>query len=228
MAPPTNPLASLLGGRSPFKGLQEHMRAVQACAQEVPQLFEALASGDDERLQAQIALIFELEDAADKVKNALRHRLPRSLLMPVNRRDLLEILDNQDSIADVAQDIAGLMAQRPMELPDFMRPAVKELVVACVGVVDLCASAIEQLDELLEVGFRGREASRVEQMLDALGDAEDQADGLELALTKALFAHEDELKPVSVMLWYQLIEWIGDLADYAQKVGNRLRVTIAS
>lgn len=226
---PSNPLANLLGGgHRPFEGLQEHMRAVTACVDEVPALFDALAAGDQATLERQIKLIFELEDKADKVKNALRHRLPRSLLMPVNRRDLLEVLHNQDSIADVAQDIAGLMAQRPMELPGFMKDQVVGLVEASIAVVELCARIIEQLDELLEVGFRGREAAKVEAMLDALGTAEDHADELELELTKTLFAHEDELKAVSVMLWYQMIEWIGDLADYAEKVGNRLRLTIAS
>ena len=35
------------------------------------------------------------------------------------------------------------------------------------------------------------------------------------------------MKPVSVMMWYRLIEWIGDLADYAEKVGDRLRLLIA-
>jgi uncharacterized protein Yka (UPF0111/DUF47 family) len=30
-----------------------------------------------------------------------------------------------------------------------------------------------------------------------------------------------------VMMWYQLIQWVGDLADYAEKVGDRLRLLIA-
>jgi hypothetical protein len=42
-----------------------------------------------------------------------------------------------------------------------------------------------------------------------------------------LFAQEDNMKPVSVMFWYQLIQWVGDLADYAEKVGDRLRLLIA-
>ncbi len=52
-------------------------------------------------------------------------------------------------------------------------------------------------------------------------------DKLELDLSRRLFAIEDNLKPVSVMMWYQLIEWIGDLADYAEKTGDRLRLLIA-
>ena len=48
-----------------------------------------------------------------------------------------------------------------------------------------------------------------------------------MQLTRTLFAQEDSIKPVSVMFWYQLIQWIGDLADYAEKVGDRLRLLIA-
>ena len=64
-------------------------------------------------------------------------------------------------------------------------------------------------------------------MLKELNDIEDETDELGVALARALFEHEDEMKPVSVMMWYRLIEWIGDLADYAEKVGDRLRLLIA-
>ena len=42
------------------------------------------------------------------------------MFLPVDRRDLLEILDLQDSIADTAQDIAGMMFVRHMTLPEDM------------------------------------------------------------------------------------------------------------
>ncbi len=44
---------------------------------------------------------------------------------------------------------------------------------------------------------------------------------------RELFRLESELSPVTVMLWYQIIDWIGDVADNAEKVGNRLRLLIA-
>ena len=28
--------------------------------------------------------------------------------------------------------------------------------------------------------------------------------------------------------WYEIIQWIGDIADYAERVGNRIRLLIAS
>ena len=102
----TNPMAALFG-KSPFKPIQQHMRVVVDCASEVPPLFEALVAGDQAKVEAQKDLIFAKEQAADEIKNQLRGHLPKSIMMPVDRRDLLEVLAMQDSIADTAQDIAG-------------------------------------------------------------------------------------------------------------------------
>ena len=222
----TNPLASLFG-KSPFKALQVHMRVVLECAHEIPPLFDALAAGDQESVEATKNKIFEKEAEADKIKNDLRGALPKSLFMPVDRRDLLDVLQMQDSIADTAQDIAGLLVERRMELPDFMKEPMLALARRSIDACDQSAKIIEELDELLAMGFRGREASQVEAMVEKLNLIEDDTDELGIELARHLFEHEDEIKPVSVMMWYQLIEWVGDLADYAEKVGDRLRLLIA-
>ena len=222
----TNPFKSLLG-KSPFTALQGHMRVVLECVHEVPPLFDALAKGDREGVKSAKDRIFEREAEADKIKNELRNHLPKSLFMPVDRRDLLDVLQMQDSIADTAQDIAGLLVERPMDLPEFMQEPMLALTHRCVDVCEMSAKIIEELDELLAMGFRGREANRVEEMVGALNKIEDETDELGLELARRLFQHEDEIKPVSVILWYQLIQWVGDLADYAEKVGDRLRLLIA-
>lgn len=222
----TNPLGDLFG-KNPFRALQKHMRIVVQCADMVPGLFDAAAAGDQAQLVRIKDQINEREAEADKVKNKLRRRLPRGLFMPVNRSDLLEVLDMQDSIADVAQDIAGLLYEREMAIPAPLEEQLMPFVKRCVDVCHESLLIIECLDELLEMGFRGKEGSRVEKMIRALNKAEDETDEMGIALSRTLFKHEDEMKPVSVLFWYRLIEWIGDLADYAEKVGNRLRLMIA-
>jgi predicted phosphate transport protein (TIGR00153 family) len=201
----TNPLAKLLK-RSPFKAMQQHMRVVLECVRCVPGLFDALMAGDEAGVKSAKEAIFKFENEADEVKNNLRAHLPKSLFMPVDRRDILEVLQEQDSIADTAQDIAGLLMERPMDVPKPLQDPLRTLTI----------------------GFRGREVDRVEGMLDELGKIEGETDRLGLELTRTLFQHEEQMSPVSVMLWYRLIEWIGDLADHAEKVGNRLRLLIAS
>jgi predicted phosphate transport protein (TIGR00153 family) len=206
-------------GQSPFTALQNHMRVVLECAREVRPLIDALVSGDQARVTELKERIFEREAEADRVKHELRAHLPKSLFMPVDRRDLLEVLLLQDTIANTAQDIAGLLIERKMSIPDFLRQPLTELTARCIDTVEHAAKVIEELDELLAIGFRGREVDRVA--------IEDETDELGIALARALFDHENELDPVSVMMWYQIIEWVGDLADYAEKVGDHLRLLIA-
>jgi len=217
----------MLFGKSPFKALQTHMREVVDCARDVRPLIQALADGDQAEVDKVKNRIFEREAKADEIKNELRLHLPKSLFMPVDRRDLLEILHLQDTIANRAQDIAGLLFERKMTIPPFMQEPLIALTARCIDTCEYSLSVIEELDELLALGFRGREAEKVNDMLKELNDIEDETDELGIALARALFEHEDEMKPVSVMMWYQLIEWIGDLADYAEKVGDRLRLLIA-
>ena len=222
----TNPIASLLGS-SPFKPMQAHMRVVTECVSHVPALFDALIDGNQQEVIRYKDLIFAKEQEADDLEHDIRSRLPKSLFMPVDRRDLLELLDMQDYIADTAQDIAGLMVERDMSVPEGMAEPLRALVRRCVDTCDLATRVIEQLDELLEMGFRGREASKVDDMLTQLSDIEDETDVMGMELARALFAQEDDMNPVSVMFWYQMIQWIGDLADYAEKVGDRMRLLIA-
>lgn len=222
----TNPIAALFG-RSPFKPMQEHMAIVAECVAEVPPLFDALIAGDQSGVARAKERIFEREKAADAVKKDIRIHLPRGLFMPVDRRDLLEVLDMQDAIADTAQDIAGLLVTRTMSVPDDMRVDLRILVQRCVETCNQALTIVNELDELVETGFRGPEAARVEQMVEALSRSEDETDALGMALVTALFAHEERMSPVSVMFWYRLIQWIGNLADYAERVGNRLLLLIA-
>ncbi len=222
----TNPFASLFG-RSPFKPMQKHMRTVKKCVGQMPKLFEALCDADQEKVVEIKDKIFEIENEADAIKNELRAHLPKSLFMPVDRRDLLEVLDLQDSIADTAQDIAGLLVERRMEVAEGMREPLLALVRRSADACNHASLIIERLDELVETGFRGPDSESVIEMVEQLNKIESDTDQMGLELTRTLFAREDEMKPVSVMFWYQLIMMIGEMADYAEKVGNRLRLLLA-
>lgn len=225
---PKNTTFTNLFGRSPFKPLQEHMLIVKECAREVPKIFEALCEDDTGRVKEIQARIFELESKADDIKNDLRAHLPKSLFMPVDRRDLLEVLDLQDSLADTAQDIAGLLVERSMEVHGSMKQPLMNMVSRCVDACVHSARIIGRLDELVETGFRGPESDAVLAMVDELNMIESDTDQMGRELSRSLFAQEDSMKPISIVLWYDLIKMIGSLADDAEKIGNRLRLLLAS
>jgi len=222
----TNPLSNLFG-KSPFKPMQQHMRLVTECAGEIPGLYEALGNQDTAKIEEIKTKIFSLENQADDIKNEVRARLPKSLFMPVDRRDLLELLDLQDTIADTAQDIAGLLVERKMEIPVGMGEPLSALAKKCVEACNMAATIIEGLDELVEMGFGGRESTRIMGLVTELSQIENETDTLAMDLSRSLYSHEDKMQPVSVMFWYQLINWTANLADNAEKVGDRLRLFTA-
>jgi uncharacterized protein len=222
----STPLSSLFG-KSPFKPLQQHMRQVVECANEIPNIFTALNAGDKDKIKAIKSRIDELEGEANTTKDQLRTHLPKSLFMPVDRRDLLELLSIQDNIAGVSQKIAGLIANRKMDIPVGMGEPLIELSKSSAEICDKAAEIIESLDELVEMGFSGRESTRVLAMVDYLSKLEKEINVQSSELIRSLFAQEDKISPISVMLWYQMINWVGELSASSERVGDRLRLLLA-
>ena len=96
-----------------------------------------------------------------------------------------------------------------------------------VDAAEKAADAINELDDLLETGFRGREVDLVTKMISQLDEIEDDTDGMQIDLRKDLLAIEKDLNCVDVMFLYQIIDWVGDLADLAERVGARLEILLA-
>jgi len=220
------PFISSLFGRSPIRPMQQHMKAAVTCAREVRPLVEAMAAGDGAAIAERRAEISRLEHEADQLKNEIRSHLPQRFFMAVSRRDMLEILDYQDSIADVAQDIAELAEIRSMKIPEPMREPMHELVRRVIATCEQAERIIDRLDELVETGFGAREVARVEEMINAVNREESETDAVAERCLRTLFAIEDQLG-VSTLFWYKIIHWIAEMADYAERVGNRLRLLIA-
>jgi len=221
---------SLLGnliGVSPIRPMQRHMEAAVECAREVMPLFEEMAAGKIDQFIERRKKIDSLEHQADEIKHEIRSKLPSRLFMAFERRDILEILDAQDSIADRAQDIAGLVEQRSMVLPKALVEPVMDLVRGVIAACEYAGEVIEELDELLETGFSGRGAAKVEEMIKHLNHLESETDRQAEKAQRALFEIENEIG-VGTVFWYQLINWVGQMADNAERVGNRLRLLIAT
>lgn len=222
----THPLTALFA-RSPFRPLQEHMRIVEECALELRPLTDALVAGEKDAVHRHKSEVFRLEQEADEVKNSIRSALPSTLFMPVARRDLLDLLSSQDAVADAAQDAAGLLAIPKLRLVPVLAEPLRAFVHEVVDVASAARTMIEQLDELVEVGFRGRHVDGVLEMIDEVSRRESLTDSMGSEVVALLFEHEDEMGPLSVVFWYEAIQTLGRVADESENVGDRLRLLVA-
>ena len=216
-----------LVSRSPIKPMQQHMSVAVLCAREILPLLDAMAAGNIDGIRDRRAEIDRLEHEADQIKHEIRSHTPKRFMMALDRRTILEILDYQDSIADITQDIAELADQRNMHLPEVMKEPVVSLARSVVAACDQGQRIIDELDELVETGFGDAEVRRVDEMILELGRLETETDRQLDAAARKLFSIEDELG-VATIFWHQVLRQIATLADLAERVGNRLRLLMAT
>ncbi len=218
---------SSLFGSSPVRPLQQHMECVQECVIELIPFFEAALKEDWAEAKQQQKKISRLERQADKLKRNLRLHMPKSLFMPVSRRDLLEVLRMQDNIANKAKDVAGLITGRKMTFPEKISSQMLDFVKRCIDAAKQAQTAINELDELVETGFSGSEVKLVQDMITKLDEIESDTDRIQIKIRSELFKVEKELPPIDVMFMYKVLDWIGDLGDLSQRVGSRLELLLA-
>jgi uncharacterized protein len=217
----TNPLSGLLR-KSPFKPIQEHMRKVFSCIILLPPLFDALYKQDRDEVSNLAKQIGELETEADIIKSTYRHTMPKTLLLPVDRKDLLSLIHEQDSISDTVEKISQILVNRDMTVPEAIKGGLDELLEGTMEISTQAKNMIEELDELVHVGFSGREHDKVAKMITGVRKAEHSIDKILKRVNRTLFNIEKELDPVTVIFWYRIIEEVGNLSDHAENMADRL------
>ncbi|MEH6478442.1 MAG: TIGR00153 family protein, partial [Sneathiella sp.] len=138
-----------LFGKSPISPLQAHMTLVVACAEKLQDFLNAAIANDWELGSEIFDKISKKEDKADEMKRQLRLQLPKSLFMPLDRGDLLDLLSLQDRIANRTKDIAGLMLGRKMSIPEPLHQQMIDFVSSSIEAGRQALKAINELDELL-------------------------------------------------------------------------------
>lgn len=214
-------------GPSPIKPIEQHMHKAYTCAKQLNPLLDAVLRNDWETAHQHHQQVIQLEREADEIKKQLRLHLPTGLFLPVARSDILELLKTQDRLANKSKDITGLLMGRKMQIPPSIQKHLQEFLIRCLDAAKQACKAINELDELLETGFRGNEVKIVEDMIHTLDVIEHHCDDDLAYLREELFKIEKDYPPVDVMFLYQLLQWIGDLADEAQSIGGRLQILIA-
>lgn len=217
----TNPLAGLLR-KSPFKPIQQHMRVVFSCVMLLPALFDAVYKKDQKELLDIAKQINKLESQADVIKSEYRHHMPKTLLLPVDRKDLLSLIHEQDFISDGVETISQILTNRDMIVPDAIKDGLDELLEGTMEISSQAMTMIEELDELVHVGFSGKEHDRVASMIKGVRRGEHNIDKILRKVNRKLFTVEHELDPVSVIFWYKIIEEVGNISDHEENMADRL------
>ena len=222
---PVNAMAKLFG-KSPFVPLQLHLDRISDCVEASVVLLTHICNGDISTIGEEARAISKLEHKADLVKNDIRNNLPRGLFMAMDRGQLLEILSLQDAIADQGEDIAVLMSIRPVKILDALNVPLKEYIDGNLDAFHKVKNVMRELDALIESGFGGVEASRVDVMVEEVAHAEHECDIMQRKLMKQVLDHETELSVGDFFIWQRLLIEIAGISNLSEKLANRVRMLL--
>ena len=215
-----------LFGKSPFAPLQSHMEKVAACIKKLSEIFDAIFDGKLIQIELLVPILSKLEHEADLTKNDIRNHLPKSLFLPIDRSQLLDILSLQDSIADKAEEIGNLLVIRPLDSIQEYKAELKALFDKNIEAFQDVFSITQEMEKLLETSFGGMEAQKVKTMVDKTSYKEYESDLLKHKLLKSFFTKADALSPPAFYLWVKIMEEIGNISHLCEKLAIRIRMLL--
>ncbi len=213
--------------KSPFGRLGEHMLRVHECVVLIKPLFQAMLKGNYEEVEGIAQEISKLEHKADIIKNEIRTHLPKSIFLPVDRGDVLKFLRQQDAIADSAEDVSVLLTLKRLSAPEELKDDIMVLVEKVLDVCDSLIRVTGEMSNLMESTFSGPEADKVLQIIDEVGNMEWEADKAQIAVAKKILSLEDRVDPVSIYMWMNVFENLGEIANHAENTADGIRMMIA-
>ncbi len=216
-----------LFGKSPFHHLQNHMHKVTHCMKMLEQLCKNLIENNFSLIEEQVPILSKLEHEADICKNDIRNHLPKSLYLPIDRSQFLDILSLQDSLADKAEEIGNLILLKPVKrFPQEMEPSFSLFVSKNMEAFWQTRDIIKELSDLMESSFGGQEAEKVKAMVEKTSYIEYESDCLRQQVMKHFFSIGEEFSYSSFYLWIRLIEEIGEISHIAEKLSHQIRQII--
>ncbi len=210
--------------RSPFDGLLKHAAKVKECVTVLQKALEAYSKERHEEFKRLAQKVSKLEEEADWIKGNIRNHLPRGIWMPVDKTDFLMALKEQDAILDFAEDAVVWLSFRRTKIPEKLRGEFLDHLSRVVETVITLEQVMENVKSLV-TSPRKKERERCKERLKEVHHKEWEADQVERRLASDLF--NNDLDPVSLFHLLKVVDLVGNIANHAENVGDRVRAMLA-
>ncbi len=226
MADPIRTILNLFA-RSPFKPLDEHAEKVKLTVLKMDEAVHAYVEGDRAKVEESYRQVSELEHEADKVKHAIREHMPASVLMPVDRADMLSYLKQQDDVANSAELVAQLLEIKMVAMPPAVKGVLLKMDREALITVEEHVVAANKIIGMLDSSSVSKHMAEARGLIDRVDRQKHNVDVTRLQAMQTIYAHEKELGPVGVYHLVAVIRNLGWVAEHAESASNRLRLMIA-
>jgi len=195
----------------------EHLDRVDESLQYFIQCLNAyIQDGDIEKADELALETHKAEGQADDVRRRVETQLLTGALLPTSRRDILQLVDQVDRLANAAENALDHLLIQRIDVPAVMRPAILEITSKSETIFSHVKDAISKLFSEMEAALPHTEA--IEQI-------EGQIDHIERKALQQLFAQDLDLAHKLQINGF--VRSVVELSDRAEDLSDHIELMVA-
>lgn len=212
---------------APYEMLMAHFDRVLRSVDKMAEMVDLYLGGEFDAAATLSATVSMHEHEADDIKTHMRRTMPRLIFMPISRQDMLDLLTENERIADTAQDVAQILDLRQTRVPKSLHPLVRKYVEHVVQSVKALEVMMQHFGTLLEGSFSKGESQKLMELGLRVHEHEYEADGVNKAAARAVYALEGKESAVTIFHLLRFLDVLDGVADHAENASLKMVVVVS-
>lgn len=218
-------VSELFPKHTPMELLIEHAEILSEVTKDVKPLVEKYFNNED--IGELVDRISDKESKADKIKFKLRKMFHKKIKTPYAAKDLLEYLHKQDFLIDSIEDISKKLSLNKIDgLDEEVETLFLELVDAIIKAMGYLEEMTENTKKAINTSFAKKVLNAEESDSVRIEDLEGEVDKLSLKIGKWIYSHKNELNPIDLIFFRELVLLFVEIADEAENTAELLNALI--
>lgn len=212
---------SLLFGKSPFSSLQHHFSLITASMKMLSQAVALYCAHQP----IPETLLQELEKhhrTTDAFKRTLPYQIPKTMLMGVERREVLDLIGIQQRIATQIVRLAHFIALLPSKFPAEFHLQLSNYLMLAEQAFHTTQKVIVDLSPLKESSFGGIEAKKVMEMIEKAAEIHLHIQSLQFQLHRWMHGHATLFSLDAFPLTIELIDAVSILSHHCESLTEQI------
>ena len=178
-------------------------------------LEHVVAHYDPEKLGEQVDEMHAIEHEADLNKHKLMQKLAKEFITPIEREDIILLLQQIDNVTDFIEDVVRKMFM-------YNTKAMRTEALEFAAIIKQCC--YESRDALKELPGFQKNSERLEQAIVKVNDYEEQGDRLYCAAMRRLYCENAEAQ--DRITWTKLFDWMEACCDACEDVMESVELVV--
>jgi len=212
-------------GYSPFEDLHRHAELCGKAVEKLIEQFQASINNEIEKIKELEREIDSMEYQADIIKHEIRGHVTKSLLMPVDRHDLLHFLKMQDSIIDHCEHVAHMLAYRQIKVDHEIWNLINELLPKIQETVNEYEKLVDHIKRLIASSFSKKEIMESLEHVPVVEELEHQCDKVQIKIHREIF-NSDPKNALELLLLNEIVVKLGEIANSTARAADAFRSMI--